>query len=64
MPLSFRPARVAKSPSESVAVTTPVVKAAMVLAWATLMEPETEMDSLPRSLMPEPLAAKAVLMSA
>ena len=53
MPVSVSPARVARSPSERVAVTTPDVAAARVLACEVEAVPLlTETASLPRLLMP------------
>ena len=58
MPVSVREARVARSPSERVAVTTSVVAAARVLACAVVAVPLlTLIASLPRPVMPEPLAS-------
>ena len=64
-PVSFSPARLAMSPSESVAVTAPDVAAERVLACDTLMGPVTEIDSLPRpAIDPLSLAVWAALSSA
>ena len=51
LPVSLSPARIAVSPSEIVAVTTPVVKAEMTLAWATVMLSEIVIASFPRPVM-------------
>ena len=52
MPVSVSPARVARSPSERVAVTTPDVAAARVLACEVEAVPLlTETASLPRPVM-------------
>ena len=58
MLVSVRPARVAMSPSEMVAVTTPDVSAARLLACEVEALPLLTLTaSLPRPEMPEPLAA-------